>query len=327
MRDDSLPERLDIATAAAAGFLRGRLRSGAYGLSGLDNTGAAKIVHDKGHLFVLAFIAEAMAGLIDEIDRTIILMRILSEEHEGQWGYQPPALRHLPQFVVFHVDADDTAYAIRTLQRLGVNRAPTGLLPYYREAERLFVTFNAPGPTAVTTDPSPQNNLLAHPEVNSNVFLALRGTHFDHLINHDMIVKTQDAAGFWRSYYYPSLLYATQLNLDLLHGLPAFADVAGRALAYIAETQAPEGSWGGDACETALAVTALATYGAHPDAMHRGVGWLLAAMASDGSWASDDCIWAFRQGPDVVWRAFDTHRAYASARCLTALRRAAGAVR
>jgi hypothetical protein len=322
MSDHRYPKRLDAAIAAAADFVRGRLRAGAYGLSGLDDSGAAKITHQAGHLFVVAFIVEAMAGLIDEVDRTIILMRILSEEDDGQWGYQPPAPRHLPQFVVYHVDADDTAYAIRTLRRLGVNRPPKGLLPYYREDSRLFVTFNTPGPATLTTEASPQNNLLAHPEVNSNVFLALRGTHFDHLINYDMIVDTQEAAGFWRSYYYPSRLYATGLNLDLLHGMPEYAPVAARALAYIAGSQAPDGSWGGDAGETALAVAALALYGSHPDALGRGVDWLLAAMAPEGSWTSDAAIWEFHRGPNEVWRARDIHRTYTSARCLTALRRA-----
>jgi hypothetical protein len=318
---------LDEAVAKAAAFLRDRLRSGAYGMACVGSDGTARFSDNKGHVFVATFIAEAMAGLFDEIDRTIVLVRILSEENGGQWGFSPPGPYHTDEFRVFHVDADDTAYVIRTLRLLGVNRPPECLVPFYREPERLFVTFDAPGPTSLTTAGSPAHNLLAHPEVNANVFLALRGTHLQALINRDMLRQAQDERGFWRSYFYPSPLFATLLAVDVLDGDPAFADVIARALAFVAGAQHADGSWGadGDPYETALGVTVLAGRPAHAAATARGVEHLLATMAPDGSWSSQACIWEFHAGDHDVWRAYDTHRAYVSARCTTALRRAAGA--
>jgi len=317
---------LDAAVAKAAEFLRGRLRSGAYGLACVGSDGTPRFSDNKGHVFVASFIAEAMTGLFDEIDRTIVLVRILSEENEGQWGFSPPGPYHRDEFRVFHVDSDDTAYVIRTLRRLGVNRPPDALLRFRRERERLFVTFDAPGPTSLTTEPSPRNNLLAHPEVNANVFLALQGTHFEGLVDYDMLRRAQDERGFWRSYFYPSPLFGTLLALDVLRDDPAFAEAMARALAFVAGSQNGDGSWGadGDPYETALAVSALAGRPAHAAAMRRGIDHLLATMAADGSWTSRACIWEFHAGEDDVWRAYDTHRAYVSARCTTALRRAAG---
>ena len=73
-------------------------------------------------------------------------LRILSEENDGQWGFTSPGPYHSDRFRIFHVNSDDTAYVIRMLRQLGANRTPECLMPFYREAERLFVTWNAPGP-------------------------------------------------------------------------------------------------------------------------------------------------------------------------------------
>jgi hypothetical protein len=319
------PPSTEAAIAKAAGFLRRRLRAGAYGLACVGGDGAARFSDNKGHVFVAAFVAEAMTGLLDEIDRTIILTRILSEENEGRWGFSPPGPHHDERFRVFHVDSDDTAYVIRTLRGLGVNRPPDRLMSFYREAERLFVTFDAPGPAMLATEASPDHNLLAHIEVNANVFLALRGSHLERFIDRDMLRAAQDGSGFWQSYFYPSPLFGTLLALDLLDGDRASAAATARARSAIAGSQKEDGSWGadGDSHETALAVAALAGHEAHAAATRRGVGHLLAAMAEDGSWSSRACIWEFQAGSSDVWRARDTHRTYVTARCMTALRRAA----
>src|ERR1700694_705088 len=155
-----MENRVQSAVAKAAAFLRERLRSGAYGLACVGSDGKPRVSDDKGHVFVASFTAEAMAGLFDEIDRTIVLVRILSEENGGQWGFAPPQSFHRDAFRVFHVDADDTADVIRTLPRIGANPPPECLVPFYREPERLFVTFDAPGPTSLTAEGSPRNNLL-----------------------------------------------------------------------------------------------------------------------------------------------------------------------
>lgn len=109
----------------------------------------------------------------------------------------------------------------------------------------------------------------------------------------------------------------------MLDGNPAFTASTERALAFVAGSQNDDRSWGaeGDPYETALAVTALAGYQAHAAAMGRGVEFLLSTMAADGSWSSRACVWEFHAGDRDVWRAYDGHRAYVTARCATALRR------
>jgi hypothetical protein len=321
-----MESRVESAIAKASAFLRERLRSGAYGLACVGSDGTPRFSDNKGHVFVASFLAEAMSGLLDEIDRTIILVRILSEESGGVWGFSPPGPYHRDEFRVFHVDSDDTAYVIRTLRRLGVNRPPECLVRFYRERERLFVTFDGPVPASLVTEASPRNNLLAHPEVNANVYLALRGTHLEKLIDYDVLLRAQDERGFWPSYFYPSSLYGTLLVLDLLHDDARFAPAVARALSFIAGSQNVDGSWGadGDPYETALAVTATASYPAYAAATQRGVEHLLTSMTADGSWTSQACIWEFHADERDVFRAYDVHGTFVSARCTSALRRAAG---
>ena len=111
--------------ANAVAFLRERLRSGAYGLACIGSDGGPRFSNDKGHVFVASFIAEAMHDMFDEIDRTLVLVRMLSEEDAGLWGYSPPGPYDREQLRMFYVDSDDTAYVIRALRRLGVNRGPS----------------------------------------------------------------------------------------------------------------------------------------------------------------------------------------------------------
>lgn len=319
---------LDVAIAKAATFLRERLHSGAYGLAAVGSDGAPRSPDDKGHVFVAAPLVEALTGLLDEIDRTIVLVRILSEEQDGVWGYQSPGMQYTDETRPFLVDSDDSAFVLRTLHRLGVNREPKSLMRFYREPERLFVTWNTGTNNSVslTAQNALHNNFLAHPEVNANIFLALRGSQFEKYVNYDMLLRAQDERGFWKAYFYPSPLYATLLVLDLTRGNPAFAAATERALTFIAGSQNADGSWGAgsDPYETALAIAALAGQAAHAHATRRGVAYLLATMGDDGSWSSRACVWESYWTEDDLWRGYDRHRAYVSARCLIALRRVAG---
>jgi hypothetical protein len=226
----------------------------------------------------------------------------------------------------FLVDSDDSAFALRTLHRLGVNRVPKGLMRFYRESERLFVTWDTPGPTSLAMDAALQNNFRAHPEVNANIFFALRGTHFEQFANYDLLLQSQDERGFWKSYFYPTPLYATLLVLDLTRHKPAFASATERALSFIVGSQNADGSWGAnsDPYQTALAVAALAGHQVHAVATRRGVEHLLSTMAGDGSWTSGACVWEAHYNEHDIWRGYDIHRALVSARCTIALRRAAG---
>ena len=114
--------------------------------------------------------------------------------------------------------------------------------------------------------------------------------------------------------------------LDLLRDDARFAPAVARALSFIGGSQNADGSWGadGDPYETALAVTATASHPAYAAATQRGVEHLLTSMTADGSWTSQACIWEFHADERDVWRAYDVHGTFVSARCSSALRRAAG---
>lgn len=318
------PAEAAAVVDAAVAFLRQRLHAGQYGLDALGSDGTPRFPDDHGHVFVAAALVEAIVDRLDEIDRTIVLTRILSEEQDGLWGYQSPGLIVSEETLPFLVDSDDSAYVIRTLHRLGVNRQPQSLMRFYREAEQLFVTWDTPGSPMLTVDVALENNFQAHPEVNANIYLALRGSRFEGCANYDALLRAQDEKGFWRSFFYPSRLFATLLVLDLTTDMPTFASARARAVSYVASAQNPDGSWGivADPYETSLAVAALAGHPEHQAALDRGVGFLLSSAAPDGSWASSSCIWQSYWTESDLWRGYDSHRTFITARCVIALRRA-----
>jgi glycosyltransferase involved in cell wall biosynthesis len=308
--------RVNAAIASAVAFLKQRLRTGDYALACRNAYGQPVLHHGTGHVFVAFFISEAMLGLLDENERALILVRILSEEYDGGWGYSR---------AYDLADADDTAFVFRTLKLLGAGRTPQCLMRFYREDAGMFAWVDVPGPIALTLERSMENNFQAQPEVNANVFLALRGTPFEEAINYDFLLQWQQDDGHFPSYFYPSKLHATLMMIDLLRGKSVYAAATRRALSFVAQSQHSDGSWGagGDPYETALAVTALAGQDAYAPVVRRGVEHLLASMAADGSWRSKTAIWEWL-GADGLWSGYDEDRAFVTACCLTALRRAAG---
>lgn len=307
---------LNTAIANAAAFLKQKLRTGNYALACRNGYGVPVLHHGTGHVFVAFFISEAMLGLLDEFERSIILVRILSEEYDGGWGYSR---------AYDLADADDTAFVFRTLKLLGAGRTPKCLMRFYREDKRIFAWVDVPGPIALTLERSMANNFQAQPEVNANVFLALRGTPFEESINYDVLLQWQHDDGHFPSYFYPSKLHATLMMIDLLRGKSEYSAATRRALSFIIRSQNSDGSWGvdSDPYETALAVTALSGQEAYEPVMRRGVEHLLSTMAADGSWSSKTAIWEWL-GADGLWYGYDEDRAFVTACCLTALRRAAG---
>ena len=313
-----LRQTIEIAT----GFLHRQLSGGSYGMSCLGSDGTPRFSHEKGHIFTGFFVAAALDGFLTEVERTVLLSRILSEENKGLWGYSPPAPYVSPEHEVFVVDADDSAYVFRTLRALGVGRSPEALARFHRG--NLFATFAAREQIAMVTEPSVENNLMAHPEVNANVFTALRGTPLEGLINTAVVRETQAGDGHWPSYFYPSPFFATYLFLDFIQDQDGLKDVERRGTRFILDRQESNGSWGSppDAYETALAANALARCGETGEPLRKATTYLADTMAADGSWQTSECIWRFHATDADVWEARDSHRILTSALCTLALRRA-----
>lgn len=79
----------DTVILARSAFLKQQLRAGRWSLSGHGSDGTPRFSHEKGHLFSAFFISQALEGGLDETERTLLLVRLLSEEAGGHWGYSP----------------------------------------------------------------------------------------------------------------------------------------------------------------------------------------------------------------------------------------------
>lgn len=315
--------RARTAFEAAARFARAALLEGRYGLACRGSDETIRFSDNKGHVFTGFFLARAFGGRLNEIERTILLVRILSEENGGSWGFSPAHPYVGPEHRHFIVDSDDTAYVLRTCRLLGANRACDGLLRYHRESCRAFVTFDAGQAAALSSSPAFENNLACHPEVNANVFLCLAETHHAGYVNDDLIDAWQDRSGYWPAYFYPSPYFATALFTELLvargRGASAAAEQARR---FLADEQAPDGSWSaaGDLHETALALEAACHLSLAPDRLAAAAEFLLSRQDPDGAWRSPSAIWRYPDRGGDVWTAFDEHGTYVTARCAYALR-------
>ena len=185
------PNRSSESERRAVGFLKSQIGAGNYGLKCLGSDGSPRFSHDKGHAFSGYFLSSALGGEISEVERSILIVRFQSEEYRGLWGYSPPAPYVSPSYWKFLVDADDTAFVIRTCRALGLHKSSTRLFSFHRKSwlrvlaknglEWLlgrwgpkggFRTFASWVRARLVFEPAPANNLQIHPEVNLNVFLA-----------------------------------------------------------------------------------------------------------------------------------------------------------
>lgn len=325
------PNRQAESELRAVGFLKSRIGAGNYGLKCLGSDGSPRFSHDKGHAFSGYFLSRALGGEISEVERSILIVRFQSEEYRGLWGYSPPAPYVSPSHWKFLVDADDTAFVIRTCRALGLHKSSTRLFSFHRKIwlrvlakkgpEWLlgrwgpkggFRTFASRVRARLVFEPTPANNLQIHPEVNLNVFLALRETALEKTIDYELVRRSQHEDGHWHSYFYPSRYYGTWMALELIRDEPSLKPLRDRARRFLVSSQADDGTWGedGNAYETALACLALQASGEDEDegVLGRAIASLLDSQRDDGSWETDQDIWRFHASADDVWRAFDTNR-------------------
>jgi hypothetical protein len=332
MAETLLRQKCETVIASGSRFLKEQLRAGNCKLSCHGNDGAARFSHDKGHLFAGCFVAEALANDLDEVERSLLLVRLLTEEAEGRWGYSPrayaPGLGQDPHLV----DADDTAFALRTFRRLGVYRSPKPLLHFFRsrrlwsrggwKREEGFVTFATGRRASLACEPAHEQNFDIHPEVNANVFLALMDSDEQHYIRSKIVQRSQAKDGSWHSFFYPSKFYATNLFMALIERLGGFEEQEKRALRFLMDSQNPDGSWGnpGNPYETALALKALGSRTGMRETAAPGLAFLVGTQRADGSWCYEDDVWEFQAGKADVWRSRDTNRVITTSLCVDALR-------
>lgn len=338
--------------------LRRCVRAGDYGLSCLGSDGTPRFSHNKGHVFAGYFLATALGDHLPEIERALLITRILSEERDGLWGYSPAGPHVDAATLPFIVDADDTAFVIRTCRQLGLSRSSACLLKFYQSGSRTaglvsnlrsqlgsavrnwsrrpnsrpripevggtFVTFASSNRGRMVLERCPENNLQCHPEVNLNVFLALRDTEFENHIDFNLIQDLQHADGYWHSYFYPSRYYAIWLAFELIRDRPQLATNVKRGVRFLIDSQHSDGSWGdsGNPYETALAMISLNCVQMGRDAVFRGLTYLLQTQQGHGAWTSDSPVWQFYADADDVWTAFDTNQILTTSLAVRALKTA-----
>ena len=319
----------DIKCALNSGsaYLRQRLFSGRYGLECIGLDGKPKFSNDKGHLFSTFYLVNALKGSLTEIERTIFLTRIFSEECIGEWGYSPRGYYKESGHNPFFVDADDSSFALRTLRALGIYRSNEILLNYKSSFMHLgaklpaFMTFRAdPTEKKIVTEGSFKNNLQLHPEVNANIYHCLIDTPHDNLISEELIISSQKGNGSWASFFYPDPYYATLLFMSLLKKTGTLTNCYNKGRKYIQDAQNVNGSWGPDnEYFSAMALKALCLDNVLTEDILKGVYYIIGSMAADGSWKTPHPIWEFHDNDGDIWRAYDSNHIIATSLCVEVL--------
>jgi hypothetical protein len=311
----AMPDLDYVASAAdrAAEFLSASITSGRYTLVAYSSDGSPCPVHDRGRIFPGFWVASALEGRMQRSEIQVMRRRIHDEDRGGLWGDCTKA----------PVDADDTAFALRTLSLFGDTPDESGLLRFYKRESRFFPTFYSSRPIALAFERTLDGNFMAHPEVAANIFHVLWSRNRRAYINYDLIADSQSQDGDWRSYFYPSRYYATFVFCHLLQRMNRMKDERLRAIDFIRGSRRADGMWGSpaNACDTALALNTLQLDEWAEGDLARSVDALLESQLCDGSWSVPQAIWLYPATAGVEWAAYDFHRVIGTAVCLMCLRK------
>lgn len=304
-------------------FLKEQLLAGHYAMSCRGSDETIRFSDQKGHVFVAYFLVGALQGNLSEIERTILLVRILSEENDGVWGFSPPHQYVGPEHRHFVVDADDTAYVLQTLRMLGISRRLDPILRFHRPGPNGFVTFSAKEECRLALEPCFDNNLEMHPEVIGNVYRLILDCNMDEYIDEEWIERCQAADGHWHSYFYPSHYFSTSIFLEVLQRRPHLVGAVKRGLDFVKASQNSDGSWGspGNPFETGLALVSLLAHGAAGMSLSPAVKYLQETWQPDGSWRSSEVIWRYHDREEDVWEARDAHGVLTTALVVSVFKR------
>jgi len=298
-------------------FLKSQLKNEEYFLSCEATDSSDCPVNNQGKIYSLFFVIDSIQDKLTEGEIEKITQTILSKSRNGLWGYSTNS----------PVDSDDTAFAIRALNKLSKKTKPEKIFIFYKEKEESFVTF-----LSNTTNPSLEfeqtvlNNDQIHPEVNTNIYSLLQNTGFESYINYDLIKKSQSKEGYWHSYFYPSEYYSTYLSLNILCAPKKFKNSIEKGIEFITNTQNLDGSWGspGNAYETSLALNSLATCNIFNNQFKKGIVFLQNNQNINGSWQSPNILWQYyhNQEPLVIWKAYDINNIITTSLAVKALKEA-----
>jgi len=220
-----------------------------------------------------------------------------SQGEDGGWGYGPgvPA------------DADSTSWCLRFLSRLGMHgrevreRASFFLMRHQNRSDGGLRTYSSPREVGrymrLDGGISFEGWLSSQLCVTAVAVEALTESGFSDRVGEalDFIRASQNAEGYWNSYWWSGRLYATVHCMEALRsgGIEDDLGALNEAQEWVARTQLEDGSWSDSETEGVPFFTALALRGLmmepKPDLSEKighGIDWLLAHQLADGSWAS-----------------------------------------
>lgn len=247
------------------------------------------------------FISKAVGDKLNKNEISKIFKKI-ETKGESLWGYDgKPEVKEWS-------DADDTAFAMRSLQYFNKEYNLENLNYFYIQETKTFKSFNE---NSVMQDS--RENFESHPEVNANIYNLFLETNQKNnfTINYNYIEQSQNEDGSFKSFYYPSKYYSTYMFLDFLcsykNDNKQLLSIKQKAISFILKTQNKNGSWGkndGNNYETALALASLKSCNIKNISLYRGQKALLKSQNKDGSWDSNEIFWTFKLDKNTHWNTY-----------------------
>jgi hypothetical protein len=220
------------------------------------------------------------------------------------------------------IDADDTAFALRTRCLLGnapsIAEARAAMAPFEDRGGYRTFSRRPRGTLAWTVSVHDEDSIIGlHPEVNLNVLALLREIGTQAAAPPDTLPR--NAAGLLASYHYPSELYATWLAVEA-SGSAEVATLLARRLPGGGWRAIPSG-WS-ESCETALGVLLIGSAGSRCD-LAPSLLRLCALQRADGGWPGG-VLWRYTAEQPVgggLWWSIDVCDAVSTALGVMALAR------
>lgn len=316
-------EGLNKAIGKGAEFLKGKIEQDELELDCRSSSGPCQ-VSGQGRVAACSFIVDAMLDELSESEREKLSSMIWVGVLDGRWSYG----ENTP------VDLDDTAYAIRALRMLGRTAPSLSDLvdEFYDEKSGGFRTFKPESfhepdehgefPAAeLALEPGEEGNDGIHPEVSANFCRILLGGSLEDHIDYGIVSRSQAPDGSWHSFFYPGKYHSTYMNLALLCSSGKLKEERDGGITFLLSSQESDGSWGGNAYETALALNSLAVCSTYNEQYRKGVGFLLGSQGADGSWSASEPVWEFHFQGDIL-EGLDSERVITTSLAVKALKSA-----
>ncbi len=242
------------------------------------------------------FISQAIGERLDK-NEINTLLRNINTPGESLWGYETK------EKIKEWNDSDDTAFAMRTLEKLKIDYKLNDIEFFYNKDTKDFSSFRE---NQLMQDS--KENYKSHSEVNANIYNLLLETkqrnNFE--INKNLIKNSQNEDGSFKSYFYPSKYYSTYMFLKFLceYKDVGLDEIKNKAINFIQKSQNINGSWGngfGNNYETALALASLKTCGVDNEKASKII---LENQNKDGSWDSNEVFWKFRLSKEDSWETY-----------------------